>query len=85
MIVCKGYGCFATTPLWYPKNKRIQNLEDMDILGVTFNTNFKYNDYTSTRIQKAKRSMFSISNIGMSYPGLNAESKVHSYKTIGVY
>ena len=26
--------------------------------------------------------MFSISNIGMSYPGLNTKSKVHLYKTI---
>jgi len=66
-------------PLWYLKNKRIQNVEDMDILSVTFNNNVKYNDYVSTRIQKAKRSMFSISNIGMSYPGLNTKSKVHLY------
>jgi len=32
MMVCQGYGCFTTTPQWYVKNKRIQN---MDILGVT--------------------------------------------------
>jgi len=54
----------------------------MNILGVTFNNNVKYNDYVSTRIQKAKRSMFAINNIGMSYPGLNTKSKVHLYKTI---
>jgi len=54
----------------------------MDILGVTFNNNVKYNDYVNTRIQKAKRSMFSISNIGMSYPGLNTESNIHLYKAI---
>jgi len=60
----------------------IQNVEDMDILCVTFNNNVKYNDYVSTRIKKAKRSMFSISNIGTSYPGLNTKSKVHLYKTI---
>jgi len=53
-----------------------------DILGVTFNNNVKYNNYISSRIQKVKRSMFSISNIGMSYPGLNTKSKVHLYKTI---
>jgi len=56
---------------WYLKNKPIQNVEDMDI---TFNNNYKYNDYVSTRIQKAKWSMFSISNIGMSYPSLNTKS-----------
>jgi len=54
----------------------------MDILGVTLNNNVKYKDYVNTRIQKAKRSMFSISNIGMSYPGLNTESNIHLYKTI---
>ena len=62
MTVCKGYGCFTTTPQWYLKNKRI-HVEDKDILGITSNNNVKYNDYVSTRIQKAKRSMFSISNI----------------------
>ena len=55
----------------------MQNVEDMHILGVTFNNTVKYNDYVSTRIQKAKRSMFAISNISMSYPGLNRKSKVH--------
>jgi len=79
MMICKDYGCFTTTPQWYLKNKRIQNV---DILGVTFNNNVKYNDYVITRIQKPKWSMFSISNIGMSYPGLNTKSKVHLYKTI---
>jgi len=75
MMVCKGYGCFKTTPQWYLKNKCIQNVEDMDILGVTFNNNVKYNDYISTRILKAKRNMFSISNIGMLYPGLNIKKQ----------
>jgi len=38
---------------------------------------------TITRIRIAKRrSMFSIRNIGMSYPGLNTKSQVHLYKTI---
>ena len=81
-MVCKGNGCFTTMPQWFLKNKLIQNVENMDILGVTFNNNVRYDDYVSTRIQKAKRSMFSISNIGMSYPGLNTKSKVHLYKTI---
>jgi len=75
--VCRGYCCFMTTPQWYMylKNKCIQNVEDMAILGVTFNNNnIKYYDYVSTRIQKAKQSMFSISNIGMSCPSLNTKS-----------
>ena len=33
-------------------------------------------------IYECKRSMFSLSNIGMSFPGLNTNSKVHLYKTI---
>ena len=76
MMICKGYGCFMTTPQWYLylKNKCIQNVEEMAILGVTFNNNIKYYDYVSTRIQKAKQSMFSISNIGMSCPSLNTKS-----------
>jgi len=58
------------------KKQTYKNVEDMDILDVTFNNNVKYNDYVSTRIQKAKRSMFSISNIGISYPGLNTKSSL---------
>jgi len=44
MMVCKGYGCFTTTPQWYLKNKPIQNVKDMEILGVPFNNNVKYNN-----------------------------------------
>jgi len=47
-MVCKGYGCFTTTPQSYLKNKPKQNVEDKDILGVIFNNNIKYNDYVST-------------------------------------
>ena len=49
-MVCKGYGCFTTTPQWYLKNKRIQNVEDVDILCVTFNNNVKYNDYVRAEL-----------------------------------
>jgi len=38
MMICKGYEGFTTTPQWNLKNKRIQNVEDIDILGVMLNT-----------------------------------------------
>ena len=49
---------------------------------MNFSSSGNYNDHVSSRMNKCKRSMFSLSNIGMSYPGLNTNSKVHLYKTI---
>ncbi len=82
MPVGKGKTCFATEPVWYLKNIPIETVNSLDILGVNFTSNVKYDDHVHTRIKKCKRSMYSLSNDGMYHPGLNTTNKVHLFKTI---
>ena len=44
-------------------------VDNVDILGVNFSSNVRYDNHVKSRVQKCKRSMYSISNIGMCYPG----------------
>ena len=82
MPMSRGKKCFVTEPIWHLKNVPIETVSNLDILGVNFNCNAKYDNYVQTRIQKCTRSVYSLSNVGMCYPGLNTVSKVHLYKTI---
>ena len=74
MSMSRGKKCFATEPIWYLKNVPIETVSNLDILGVNFNCNAKYDNYVQTRIQKCTRSVYS--------PCLNTVSKVHLYNTI---
>jgi hypothetical protein len=74
--------CFVTDPVWKLGCTPMDTVSSLDILGVTFNAFHKYDEYVNIRIQKCKRSMYALSNVGMSYPGLNSFSKTHLYKTI---
>ena len=82
MVAGKNSKCFVTDPVWHLGSTPMDTVSSLDILGVTFNSTHKYDNHVNTRIQKCKRSMYSLSNIGMAYPGLNTLSKTHLYKTI---
>ena len=77
-----GKNKFVSEPIWYLNGIKVNTVSNLEILGVNFSSSGNYNDHVSSRMNKCKRSMFSLSNIGMSYPGLNTNSKVHLYKTI---
>ena len=77
-----GKNKFVSEPTWYLNGIQVNTESNLEILGVNFSSGGIYNDHVSSIMNKCKRSMFSPSNIGMSYPGLNTNSKVHLYKTI---
>ena len=60
----------------------LKTVSNIDILGVNFSSSGKYDDFINNRIQKCKRSMFALSGIGMSYPGLDTLNKVNLFKSI---
>ena len=74
--------CFVNTPVWYLGNNVMNTVNSLDILGVTFTSSINYDSHIQTRVQKCKRSMYSLSNIGMCYPGLNTSSKTHLFRTV---
>ena len=82
MPVGKSAKCFVSDPVWHLKGVPIETVKNIEILGVNFTSTVKYDDHIQTRIQKCKRSVYSMSNVGMPYPGLNTNSKVHLFKTI---
>jgi hypothetical protein len=60
----------------------MQNVKSMDILGVTFTSSGLYDQHVETRTQKCRNSSFSLSDVGMCYPGLASDTKAYLYKTI---
>ena len=57
-------------------------VDNVDILGVNFSSNVRYDNHVKSRVQKCKRSMYSMSNIEMCYPGLNSSSKMHLFRSV---
>ncbi len=76
-----GKDCFSSQPSWYLNGVQINTVSNIDILGVNFCSSARYDEHIKSRVHKCKRSMYSLSNVGMCYPGLKTESKVHLYKT----
>ena len=74
--------CFTSEPKWYLNGSVMTNSKALEILGVSFRTNSVYDHHVQNRIQKCRRSLYSLGNVGMCYPGLNTSSKVTLYKTI---
>ena len=60
----------------------MNNVSSMDVLGVTFTTKGTYYAHIDNRIQKCRNSSFSLSEVGMCYPGLASDTKSYLFKTI---
>ena len=82
MVTGKNPNCFISDPTWYMGSSILKTASNIDILGVNFSSSGKYDDFMNNRIQKCKRSMFALSGIGMSYPGLDTLNKANLFKSI---
>ena len=72
-----------TKPVWYlGNNVSIENVESLDILGVSFDTNGTSSIHINNIISKCRKSFFGLSDAGMSYPGADASIKKHLWTTI---
>ena len=65
--MCAGYkpDCFVTSPKWYLNDVVMDTVTKLDILGVTFNNNFKTYEHVQNRVQKCRRAFYSLNNVGM--------------------
>ena len=79
-----GYNCecFVESPLWHLGGKPMNTVNRLEILGVNFTSSVNYDAHIQTRVQKCKRSMFALSNVGMCYPGLSVASKTYLFHTV---
>ena len=79
-----GYkpNCFSTPPEWFMGDQAMELVDNLDVLGVNFTSNMKYDIHINTRVQKCKRSMYALSNSGMRYPGLSSSTKSHLFRSV---
>ena len=61
----------------------IKTENSLDILGIRFSSRHTYCDHVEQRVNSARRAMHSLSSVGMAYPGLSSDVKIHLWKTIG--
>ena len=68
--------------IWYLKGSLMENVTQMELLGVTFQCNGTSNSHVDNRIGNCRRSYYGLSGKGMCYPGLCSEAKSHIWKTV---
>ena len=73
---------FIRQPVWHLDDSDLKTVDKLDILGVSFTANGKFADFTQSRINKCRRSFYSLCNYGMKYPGINVHNKQYMFKAI---
>ena len=65
-----GRNEFVVEPSWYLKGSLVENVSEMDLLGVTFQCNGTSTAHVDNRISNCRRSFYGLSSRGMCYPGI---------------
>jgi hypothetical protein len=76
-----GPKLFSCPPSWTLGNTPMITSDKLEVLGGIFTPDSKSTLHVNKRIKSARESMFSLSPIGMGYPGLHTDVKVHLWKT----
>ena len=79
-----GKDPFVTPPTWTLGNEVMSNMEELEILGTVFNSAGDSTNHVDKNISKCRRSFYSLSNVGLCYPGLKTQSKVKLWRTVCV-
>ena len=77
-----GSKLFSSPPHIYLDGKLVNMSDDVNILGVYFNSKNTCKDHIQHRIQLCRLNYYSLGNTGLSYPGLDTEVKTHIWKSI---
>ena len=84
--VCMTVGkiMFNEDPVWHLGNAVLNNVRELEILGVTYKRDMKPDLHVSKRIVKARRSLYRYSGEGVCYPGLASDTKAYVWTMVGV-
>ena len=82
-IVCIGKQPHIEPPTWRINNTKIGLSDEAVVLGVHFSSSLNSTSHVNFRIRKCQQSMFKMTPIGLSYPGLNSEVKAFLWNSIG--
>lgn len=78
-----GKNHFQNDPVWYLRhNVALENVESLDILGMSLNNKCDGSRHVLNRISKCRQSYYSLQDTGMAYPGADVTVKTHIWKTI---
>lgn len=83
-VMVAGKDLCQDQPNLFLKDHRMDIVEKMEILGITFCKNATYNNHVDNRLSSCRRCMFSLQELGVTYPGLNTDVKMYLWNTMGV-
>ena len=82
-IVCIGKQPHIEPPSWKIDNTQVGLSDEAVVLGVNFSSSLNSTSHVKNRIRKCQQSIFKMSSIGVSYPGLNSDVKAFLWNSIG--
>ena len=75
---CKhGVNKFKNEPRWRLGFQTMENEITLEMLGVLFSSDGHSNPHVKNKIMKCRRSFYSLSGCGMSFPGFNVYIKTY--------
>ena len=77
-----GPNVFSISPSWRLGSAPLSNADQLEILGAIYSSDCKSTLHTNKRIKSARESLFGLSPVGMAYPGLDTDVKVHLWKSM---
>ena len=85
-ILCLGNDSWCKKPTWYLGNQsnEINNVSELNLLGLTYTTSGSYDTHIQNRISATRRSLYKYNDKGWCFPGLSCDSKVYLWKSTGV-
>ena len=72
--------CFVQQPRWFLNNLAIDNVDNLEILGVHFDSNNA--QHVNVRSEKCRKSFYSLRDAGMAFPGCHTDVKTYLWKTM---
>ena len=69
-------------PNWSLDGNCMENVDSLEILGVTFDNKCNGISHVKVRSTKCRRAYYSMSSVGMNYPGLSSDAKSYIWKSV---
>ena len=79
-----GKANFVSEPVWYLGDTALQNVSELEILGITYKGKMSADTHVANRVAKARRAVYRYSGVGVNYPGLASDTKAYIWNTVGV-
>ena len=69
---------------WTLGDNQIETVEELNILCITYSNKGTYSSHVNARCSAARRAIYRLSSVGLSYPGVHSHVKSYLWKSIGI-